>query len=120
MKLFSMPVSYVYQPVTLATKPWYAERYSTGLKEGRKRVPYKDQSKNVIGMTDWWEKSRWVFFENYKTTTFRSPNHDRQSRERARYREAAAQHRQAISAHETRNAGISGSYVVRIDLTQDP
>lgn len=111
----SMPVSYVYEPVTLVTKPWYAERYTAGVKERHERVPYKDQSKNVIGLTEWWDKSRWVFFENYKTTTFRSLNHEKQARRRGEYREAAANYRLAVEANRAENEAIADSFTVRVE-----
>ena len=110
----SMPISYVYEPVTLVTKPWYADRYTDGEKKGRPRTPYRDQSKNVIGLTEWWDKSRWVFFENYKTTTFRSPNQDKQARLRAEYLEAAATYAKYMAEWYEKNAAIIDTFVIHL------
>jgi hypothetical protein len=115
----SMPVSYVYEPVTLVTKPWYAQRYTTGDEEGRQRIPYAEQSKNVVDGAQWWEHSRWVFFENYKTTTFRRPNHEGQARRRAKYREASAAYERAMAEWQQKNAEIAETFVIRLQTGPD-
>lgn len=110
----SMPVTYVYEPVTLVTMPWYAERYTAGEKDGRQRVPYAEQSKNVIAGTQWWKQSRWVFFENCKTTTFRSPDHEGKERLQAEYRETAASYERTMAEWRQKKAEIADTFVIRV------
>lgn len=109
-----MPVSYAYMPVTLISKPWCCSHFN----DGKKRRPYKDQSKNVIGLTEWWEKSNWVFFENCRTTTFQSPNDKKQARIQSDYRKAEKQYRQTMENYHATNQGIRDSFVVSIEVKQ--
>ena len=108
------PVSYLYGPVTVATKPWYADRYTLGKMKGEARVAYCEQSKHVVCFGDWWEQSQWVFFENFKTTTFRSPNTRKQTRLQARHREELAAYQKSVRANEERNATIRDSCIITL------
>lgn len=111
-----MPISYVYQPVTLLTKPWYCDHYTTGKKKGMPRTPYRDQSKNVIGLTEWWEHSNWVFFENFHTTTFRSPNVKKRERIKSDYRKAEKQYRLVMESYYKENQEIRDTFVVTLEV----
>ena len=108
------PLMYLYQPLTVLTKPWYSDRYRFGQLQGKKRVPYCEQSKHVICLDDWWTQSRWVFFENYKTTTFRSPNVEKRDRLVRRHRGEMAAFQQAVRATEDRNEKVRSSCVISL------
>ena len=114
----TMPISYAYEPVTLFTKPWYAGEYTSGEKRGMIRVPYCKQSKNVIGLTEWQKQSCWVFFENLKTTTFRSPNYQKQTRLIDRYKDAVTKFQKSVDEVEAKNQEIRESVLVELK-TQD-
>lgn len=115
--LISTPISYVYAPLTLVTKPWYAQHYTMGNMKGQERVPYCRQSRPVICMGDWSEQSQWVFFENFKTTTFRSPDTDAQVKLQRRHRREMANYQASLRVAEARNEEIRNT--CRITLHTD-
>mgnify|MGYP007106196473 CR=1 FL=1 len=112
--VISTPISHVYAPLTLATKPWYAERYTGGEMKGKARVPYCEQSKSVVCTGDWWDQSRWVFFENFKTTTFRSPNVEKQARLAARHRKEMSAYTESVRQVEEANNKIRSACVITL------
>lgn len=117
--VISTPISHLYAPLTVVTKPWYAPHYNRGAMKDQDRVPYCQQSRVVICPEDWSQQSRWVFFENFKTTTFRSPDTAEQDHRIQRHRKELAAYQSALQAAEARNAEIKDSCVISLTREEE-